>query len=207
MSKNLPFYMIGIAFLMIFTGCVSAFIINLREDQSNVLSRMSDVSNTFEEFSTDVSIYEEQRDLLYTDVLSNLFYDNMFNTDKIVKNKISNYEAIVDEIDKKRIAMDELCKDVYYPDHTANSKCSNYKSIYEQVINYFDHDIEYYNSNINHQNDYSIKNGLNVSLKKYESKKKYIDYNGDGKFDGKEEQICFLKRKLRKGKNGLKRKK
>ena len=148
MSKNLPFYMIGIAFLMIFTGCVSAFIINLREDQSNVLSRMSDVSNTFEEFSTDVSIYEEQRDLLYTDVLSNLFYDNMFNTDKIVKNKISNYEAIVDEIDKKRIAMDELCKDVYYPDHTANSKCSNYKSIYEQVINYFVHDIEYYNSKL-----------------------------------------------------------
>ncbi len=186
-SNNFPFYMIGIGFLMIFSGCVSSFIINLKADQAVVLNRMNDVNNTFEEFSTSVSIYEEKRDLLYTEVLSNLFYDTMFNQDKIVKTRITNHEAIVNEINKKKKEMDNLCSEVYYPDSAVNNKCSNYKSIYEQVVNYFVTDIKYYNKHVDEYNTY-IK-GLNGTsfIEKYKTNKKYIDCNEDGKFDGKED--------------------
>ncbi len=185
--RNFPIYMIGLGLLMIFSGCVSSFIINLREDQAKVLARMNDVSNIFEEYSTNVSVYEQQRDLLYTQVLSNLYYDTMYNEDSVVKNKLSNYESIVNEIEKKKDELDKLCEEVYYPDSKVNNMCSNYKSIYEQVINYFVTDINYYNKNIDNYNDYiKLLNSTSI-LSKYKTDKKYIDYNNDGKFDGKED--------------------
>ncbi len=186
-KRNLAFILMGIGSVMIFSGFVSSFIIGLNKDRAIVRARMVDVNNVFEEFSTQVSIYEEQRDLLYETTLSNFYYDKMFQEDSKVKNKVSNYEAIVDAITKKTKQLDTLCDEVYYPDSTVNSKCINYKSIYEQVNNYFVTDINYYNKNIDKYNTYiSGQGGANV-IKKYETKKKYIDYNKDKKYDGREE--------------------
>ena len=185
--KSLPFWMFALGLLLILSGCVSIFIMDLKKDQATVLNRMGDVSNTFEEFSTEVSLYEEQRDLLYTEVLSNLYYDSLFVQDKIVKNRLSNYEAIVDEISKKNNTLDKLCSDVYYPDSVVNNKCSNYKSIYEQVVNYFVTDIKFYNKNITKYNEYVKNSGSTNTVSLYKTNKDYIDYNGDNVYDGKEE--------------------
>ena len=186
-KRNLAFILMGIGSVMIFSGFVSSFIIGLNKDRAIVRARMVDVNNVFEEFSTQVSIYEEQRDLLYETTLGNFYYDKMFQQDSTVKNRVSNYEAIVDAITKKTKQLDSLCDEVYYPDSKVNSKCINYKSIYEQVNNYFVTDIEYYNKNIDKYNTYiKGQGGANV-IKKYETKKKYIDYNKDKKYDGREE--------------------
>lgn len=187
MKKNFPIYLLCLGLLLIFSGCVSIFIINLRADQANVLKRMDDVTGDFEEFSTSVSIYEEERDKLYSEVLNNLYYDNMFFTDVAVKERLSKYESLVKEIDKKRMALDSLCNDVYYPDSNVNSKCSNYKSIYEQVINYFMTDINFYNKSVDDYNSYTKNLGSTNTVSKYDTGFKFIDYNGDGKKDGCEE--------------------
>lgn len=186
-GRNIAFLMVGVGFLMIFSGCVSSFVIGLKSDQASVRARMEDVNHTFEEFSTSVSLYEEQRDLLYSQILSSFFYETMYVEDVIVKNRLSNYEAIVDEIDKKRIELDNLCNEVYYPDSSINSKCVNYKSIYEQVINYFVTDINYYNKTVSDYNGYATSLGNPNLVKKYETKKKFIDFNNDKNFDGREE--------------------
>ena len=186
-NKNLSFLLMGIGSFMIFTGFVSSFIIGLNTDRAVVRARMVDVNHTFEEFSTQVSIYEEQRDLLYEKNLSNFYYDKMFQEDAMVKNKLSNHEAIVDTITKKTKQLDTLCDEVYYPDSSVNSKCINYKSIYEQVNNYFVTDINYYNKNVESYNTYTSSHGGKNLLKEYQTKKKYIDYNNDKKQDGREE--------------------
>ena len=186
-NRNLAFILMGIGSVMIFSGFVSSFIIGLNNDRAVVRARMIDVNNTFEEFSTQVSIYEEQRDLLYETTLSSFSYDKMYAEDKAVKNKLTNHEAIVDAIGKKTTLLDELCGEVYYPDGNVNSKCVNYKSIYEQVVNYFVTDINYYNKNIDSYNTYISGKGSNQVLKKYITKKKFIDYNKDKKFDGRED--------------------
>lgn len=184
--NSISFVLIGLSLLMIFSGCVSSFIIGLREDQAQVMARMDDVSNSFEEFSTEVSLFEEQRDTLYEGVLSNFYYETMFQEDTIVKNKLSNYEALVNEIDKKRNSLDKLCSEVYYPDSAINSKCVNYKSIYEQVINYFVTDINYYNKTVNSYNSYAKSLGNPNVVSNYKTKKTFIDYNKDGKYDGRD---------------------
>ena len=58
---------------------------------------------------------------------------------------------------------------------------------YEQVINYFVSDIKTYNKNVISYNNYQATLGTGLSVIKYNTNKKYIDYNNDGKYDGKEE--------------------
>ena len=79
--------------------------------------------------------------------------------------------------------MDKLCDDVYYPDSSVNSKCSDYKLVYEQVMNYFVSDVGVYNNTIKTFNEQYAKNNKLVN---YETKKDYVDFNKDGAFDGKE---------------------
>ncbi|MDO4996405.1 MAG: hypothetical protein Q4E69_04435 [Bacilli bacterium] len=187
MKRNFPIYLLCFGLLLIFSGAVTIFIYNLRADQATVLKRMGDVGDVFEDFSTDVSIFEEERDSLYSEVLSNLYYDNMYVTDEPVKERLTKYENLVKDIEKYCTSLDKLCSDVYYPDSSINSKCSNYKSIYEQVVNYFVTDINFYNKSINDYNDYIKDVNSAAKIKNFETKYKYVDYNGDGKKDGSEE--------------------
>lgn len=176
-----------LSFVMIISGGVSSFLIGLKKDHEETQKRITIVNDEFEILSTNTSIFEEQRDELYNKVLGNVYYDTMYKEDKKIKEKLSNYENLVDELEKNVSKLDKLCKNVYYPDIEANTKCSNYKSIFEQVNNYFVGDINLYNKNVKKYNKYQENKKTNLKISKYIIKRDYIDYNGDNKFDGKEE--------------------
>lgn len=186
-NKKLALGMMTLSFILIFAGGVSSFVLGLQQDKKEIYNRISEVNNEFEVFSTNTSVFESFRDELYTVVLSNVYYDTMSEDDKRVKNKLSNYENLVDELTKNTKKLDKLCTDVYYPDSKVNTKCNNYKSIYEQVVNYFISDIKVYNDNVDKYNEYQKNNNSNLRIEKYKTTKKYIDYNNDNEYDGKEE--------------------
>ena len=79
-----------------------------------------------------------------------------------------------------------VLSNVYYPDGKVNTKCSNYKLIYEQVVNYFVSDINVYNENVKKYNEYQKNNNSDLRVDKYKTSKVYIDYNNDNEYDGKE---------------------
>lgn len=185
--RKIAFAIMTLSFVMIMSGGVSSFVLGLKADRRETYNRMNDVSDTFEIFSTNTSVFESFRDELYVNILENIYYDTMYNDDASVKNKLSNYENLVDELEKNTLNLNKLCDDVYYPDGNVNNKCSNYRSIYEQVVNYFVSDIKVYNRNVKKYNDYQASIGSNLVIKEYKTTKGYIDYNGDKKFDGKEE--------------------
>ena len=68
-----------------------------------------------------------------------------------------------------------------------NSICNNYRTIFEQVNNYFVIDITEFNKNIDKYNTYVIGLDPNLVIKKYETKKKMIDFDDDGVIVGKDE--------------------
>lgn len=171
---------------MIISGTVCSFVVSLKEDQEKTQARMVVVKEEFESFNAAVSAFEVERDTLYTEALGNLYYDTLATDDVTLKNKLSNYESIVDGIEEKVETMDKLCKDVYYPDSTVNSKCSDYKLIYEQVINYFVEDVKLYNNTIKTFNEQQVAAGSTYALIEYKTDKKYVDYNKDGVYEGKE---------------------
>ena len=185
-SKRLVLTMMTLSFILIISGGVSSFVLGLKKDKEEIYNRISDVNFEFETFSTNTSVFESFRDELYNVVLSNVYYDTMYDEDKTVKNKLSNYENLVDELTKNTKKLESLCDDVYYPDSKVNTKCNNYKSIYEQVVNYFVSDINVYNENVKKYNDYQKSNNSDLRVDKYKTKKKYIDYNNDKEYDGKE---------------------
>ena len=153
-NRNVAFVLMAISFVMIVSGCVSSFVISLQADRQKMQNRMILVNDEFEEFSTTTSLFEEERDELYANVLSTLYYDTLLQDDTIIKNMLSNYESMVDVLSKKADKLNKLCDDVYYPDTNVNNRCNNYRSIYEQVVNYFVTDINLYNQNITKYNEY-----------------------------------------------------
>lgn len=185
--KKIALGMMTLSFILIISGGVSSFVLGLKKDKDEIYNRINDVNDEFEIFSTNTSVFESTRDKLYNVVLSNVYYDTMYDEDKSVKNTISNYEHLVDELTKNTKKLDKLCNDVYYPDSKVNTKCNNYKSIYEQVVNYFISDINVYNDNVNKYNEYQKSNNSDLRVDKYKTNKKYIDYNNDKSYDGKEE--------------------
>ena len=185
--RKIAFILMTVGFVMIMSGSVSSFVLGLQADREETYKRIEIVNDQFEVFSTNTSVFESFRDDLYNNILGNVYYDTMYNDDKKIKEKLSNYENLVDEMSKNVVELNKLCEDVYYPDSKTNSKCSNYKSIYEQVVNYFVSDIYLFNKNVTKYNDYQKSQNKDLKVDKYKTNKKYIDYNNDEKYDGKEE--------------------
>ena len=186
-SKKIAYILITFSFIFIISGGVSTFLIGLKDDREATLRRIDEVKDEFELFSTNTSVFESYRDELYNNVFTNIYYETMHLSDVDVKNKLSNYENLVDELTKNTDNMNKLCDDMYYPDSDINNKCNNYKSIYEQVVNYFVSDIATYNKHIDNYNQFQTSISSGLKLDYYATKKQYIDYNKDKKYDGKEE--------------------
>ena len=187
-GKRVAFVCLMLSFVLLISGGVTSFLVSLKEDRELTLKRMVVVNDEFEDFSNSTTSFESYRDELYNNVLGSLYYDSLGADDANIKNVLSNYEAMVDSLEKKAKSLDNLCKNVYYPDSSVNSKCNNYKSIFEQVNNFFVGDIALYNKNIDSYNTFQLSNGSTLQLQYYTTKKEYIDYNGDGTFDGKLEE-------------------
>ena len=186
-SKTITYIFILIAVLMIIGGAISYLVIGLKEDKKMTNKRMNEVNLEYEDYSTMVSLFEVERDSMYEKIFNNMTYDTMYSNNKYITNKISNYESMVDEMYKNVNKLDDLCNDMYYPDSSVNSICNNYKIIYEQVNNYFVLDIDTYNKNVDKYNEYIKNVDSNLIIKKYESKKKYVDFDKDGEIIGKDE--------------------
>ena len=184
--RKFAYSMMTLSFIFIMAGSVYTFILGLKQDQNEVAYRFSEVQSVFENFSTNTSIFEDYRENLFNGILSNTYYDAFYKQDSVIKKNLSNYEDIVNNIEKNVIELKSLCDDVYYNDASVNTQCNNYKTIYEQVVNYFVGDIKLYNDNVLKYNDYqkSIQSSLVISY--YVTNKNFIDYNGDNKYEGKE---------------------
>jgi len=185
--RKLAYGLMTLSFILIVSGGVSSFVFGLQKDREVTFKRQCDVNDTFEAFSTNTTIFENVRDELYNNVLKTVLLDSMYAEDKEVKEKLSNYEQLVDELTKSTEELDRLCDGMIYPDNVANTRCKNYKSIYEQVNNYFVIDIGLYNENIKKYNDYQTSMNSIYRLRNYETERDFIDYNLDNHFDGKEE--------------------
>ena len=177
--KKTIYILLSISFLMIFGGAFSCYIDGLKKDHEEVSKRALDVNNTYEELTTNVSLFEDERERLYGTSLNETYFDNFYKTNSEIIEKLSNFESMVNEMEKKVKYLDSIC-DVYFMDPSANTKCSNYKLIYEQVNNYFVGDIENYNKNVITYNSTNV-NRVNI----YKTNRKYVDYNNDKTMDGK----------------------
>jgi len=184
---KVAFTLMCISAILIVSGCMSACVISLKSDKEGISLRMEKVENYYDEISKSYSNFETTRKQIYSTVFDNT-YDSLYEQDQTIKNTLSNYEAMIDEIEKTIKVMDKLCVDTYYPDSKINVKCSDYKKVYEKVNNVFVNDIELYNQNIKKYNEFQKVNSTDLSIKTYDTSREYIDYNRDGVIEEKDEE-------------------
>lgn len=183
--RKLSFTLMTLSFIFIMAGAVSTFVMGLQNDRNEFYKRINDIDNSFESFSTNVSAFGNIRDDLYSAVISNTHYENMFQDDVHVKNKLSNYEHLVDELTRNVNYLTTLCNDNDYFRDGVSDKCAKYKSIYEQVVNFFVSDINVYNNNILKYNEYQKALKKSYFIDFYQTDKDYVDYNNDSVYEGK----------------------
>lgn len=173
--------------LMFTTGFVSSLVVNVKKDQEETKQRTVDVADVYKTFSNSVDNFNDIRNDLYLTYFDNLYYDTLSEIDAKAQEALTNYEAIVDEVSKSANNLKNMCGDTYFVDTSTNNKCSSYGSVYEQIINAFVSDVNLYNETVDSYNEYQKELNSGFSLNRYKTDKKFIDYNNDKKYEGKEE--------------------
>lgn len=177
---------VGVVLIVI--GVVTNFVMNLKSDKKEVNHRMELITSTYEIFKTNANNFSKLRDDLYTNVFSEIYYENLKENIEVYKTKLREYETTLEQVEKEALTLEKNCQDIYYPEASINTKCTTFAKSYEEMVNYFVNDVMQVNKNIEEYNTYQKENATgNILLEKYETTKKYIDFNKDKKYEGKEE--------------------
>lgn len=185
-NKKLIIILVVVGTFMIFMGSFSLLIVNFKSDQEATKKRCVDVDEVYRGFSEQVDNFNDIRNELYLSVFDQLYYENIGEINASVQDDLKNYEKTVDDVSVATKQLKNLCGDIYFADSSVNTKCSSYASVYEQIVNAFVSDVKFYNKSIDSYNDYQNNLNLNNNLEHYNTSKKYIDYNNDKKYEGKE---------------------
>lgn len=175
---------VSIIIVLFITIFIIWFINDLKQDQKNTRKVMSKVETLYDNFGDSIDTFNDIRNDLYLNVFDNIYYDTLVQEDESVKKTFLEYENSVTNVTEKASSLKEVCDMAYYPDKDINLKCQQFKNVYEQVINAFKSDIDLYNSTID---NYNSSNTNSLVLEKIKTNIDYIDYNKDGKYEGKEE--------------------
>ncbi len=185
-KKAFKIIAIVLGVLVVIAGSVTWFFLSIKKDQRATKERVEVVVKTYKTFSDEVDKFNDIRNDLYLNVFDNIYYETMGNSDASVKETLKKYEDTVDNIAKTTKDMKNLCGDIYFTDAKARTKCEGYASVYEQIVNAFVSDINVYNKSIDEYNDYQKEKNSDAKLEYYKTTKKFIDYNNDKKYEGKE---------------------
>lgn len=170
-------------------GFITMFIGSVKKDQKEMNSRMDVILKSYNKFEKRIEEFNKMRDTLHTDFLDKVYYETLATQDTGFKNKLKEYEELVSDISlSTKNNLRKYCvDDIYYSSSDVNNKCATYKLAYEEMVNSFVDDVSVYNNNLTQYNNWLDSNGKkdSIHLESYETKKKYIDYNKDGDYSGK----------------------
>ena len=158
------FVVIGIVALVFFMKQ------SIEKDQQKTKEKMSSVETEYDNFSQNVTAFNEKREEL-AEVLKDdsIYYATLSkNSSKIVK-KIEECENAAKNIQTKNQKLKELCKS-YYPNEEINEKCSNYEESYPKIFEVLKQDVDNYNQMVIKYNEWAKKNKNYKTIEEYELK-------------------------------------
>lgn len=179
-------FIVGITLTI--TGLITNFTFGLKQDKQEVNKRMKVVNSTYETFKDSAKEFSTTRDNLYDNVFSELYFETLNLTISNCLTELTKYEQKLDEITPVAEKLKKNCQDIYFPSSDTNTKCQTYALSYEEMVNYFVNDVKQVNDNIEKYNEHNIENNTGIApLQKYNTTKKYIDFNEDKEYSGKED--------------------
>ena len=175
------YIIIGLIIVSILTISITIFIVDLQKDTENSKIVMEEINNYYKKYETNIDDYNLTRDTLIKKLSS--FYNESFKEEyQEIISILNDYDKIMNETTKNVEIINKNCSNHIFNNSKTNTICKSYKESYEQMTNIFLSDIEDFNDLVEKYNKTTEE-----TLGKYNSKyiKDYIDYNKDGKYEGK----------------------
>lgn len=188
MKKSLK--VIGVVFIIIAILFVLAWIwaSGLKEDQEETKKTMKLVLDSYENFNNRVEEFSNYRNKFY-EMKEDLFLETLGENAEEWNDFMGKYADSISEVEKSSKNLKENCE-IKYGDVNTNSKCTAFKANYEAAHNYYISDIKLYNDLIDDYDKWNKEEDNKYpEVKKgtYPVYKKYIDFDKDGEYFGKEE--------------------
>ena len=182
-KKKIILILIPVVIVLLIILFIGGFV----KDKNDSKTAMKKVEKDYKVFADDVVLFNNHRDNIYDTIFTNGYYDNFKDSYEEFNKTFDEDEKTVDKVtnDSKRLV--KYCDGIYYTDINVNKMCSIFAENYETLINSFIVDVGHYNTLVKEYNEYLKENSLDSEeLKEYTTSKKYIDYNKDKEYSGKE---------------------
>ena len=153
--------------------------ISVNKERKESKNNMEIIRKNYNLLTTSINKYNEIRNK-YNDLSSVLIMDSYKDKEKELSELFNNYTAEIKNIDNYINNISLRCNGLYN-DNEINKVCNSYALVYEKVINLYASDVDNYNEFINEYNEY--KNDNIITIEKIHD---YIDYNKDGKYEGRD---------------------
>ena len=188
MNKKIVICLISTIVIVLISFGIISFINVNKEKQNELNNNMTTVNDNYDKLKINVNTFNENRINVYSNVLNNFYYEEVENNYNYWNEYFNNYEKSVIDIENIIASLDKVCNIEYF-DNNVNKKCITYKETYENVINTFVTDINLYNKQLNEYNNWIKEEKIEKELVSvYTSKFKYIDYNNDKVYSGKQDE-------------------
>lgn len=170
-----------------FTGAY-LFIVSIKEDQAITKDKAKEITDAYEKFNSSIQAFAALREDLYTN-REDTYLEEFAKTTKDWNKFIEDYAKSIQDIEDNTKVLKKSCQ-VKWADVRVSSKCTNFKANYEAAMNYYITDVKNYNKTVKQYNDWVDENNYNyekLNKAKYVVYKKYIDFDKDGEYFGKED--------------------
>lgn len=165
---------------------IGIFTISIIKDKKKTKETMSLIEKEYQTFEQDIEAFNTKRDEIYSEIFVETYYDTIKGKYQVWNNQLNEYEKKVDSVINNSKNLQKYCNGIYYSKPEINQNCNNFSSLYEEMINSFVTDINEYNKIIKDYNEYLQESNSQETLNFYKTTKKYLDYNKDKKYSGKE---------------------
>ncbi len=163
------------------------FFLSLVKDKNDSKEAMKTIRKDYDPFTNQVVEFNNYRDKIYDEIFSDSYYESFKTKNESFENTFKEYEKLVDKIVKQSKHLISYCDGIYYTDRDVNTMCNTFSRDYETLYNSFVVDVNNYKILVKEYNTYIDENKLeDTKLKEYKTTKKFIDYNKDKKYSGKE---------------------
>lgn len=188
MKKSLKIIGIVIIINIVLVVLACAWAKGLKKDQKETKAKMQLVLTSYKDFDSSIDEFSNKRNKLY-EYKEDLYFETLSANADSWNKFMEEYAEGIKKVENTSKELKNNC-DIEYGDVGTRSKCTSFKANYEAAHNYYISDVKMYNKLVDSYNEWnSEQKGKYKTVNKatYPVYEKYIDYDKDGEYFGKEE--------------------
>jgi ABC-type Na+ efflux pump permease subunit len=176
-----------IVIILVFALAIYLYINSFKEDKKETLKIMKQVNTDYPVFIKATNACVEKRNEFYKQK-EDIYLEEISKNPADWTTLMSEYEELLNQVETSSKRLKKYCKNEF-GDITVKTECNKFKANYEAVMNYYITDVKVYNKLVKEYNEWVNTNNSSASkLEKVKLKiyDKYIDFDEDGEYFGKE---------------------